>query len=131
MFGLGPRLISLASQALESSDLRKVCREQLMALRDQTGETVHLAVPVNGAMTYIDKLESLQAVRMNSRLGSQVTFYSSSVGKAYLAALKDDAHRRQLVSAITFEKFTDNTLPGAQPLYQEIRDIEQQVFGRS
>ncbi len=128
LFGLGPRLISLASQALETSDLRKVCREQLMALRDLTSETVHLAVPVNGAMTYIDKLESPQAVRMNSRLGSQVTFYSSSVGKAYLAALKDDAHRRRLVGAITFEKFTDNTLSGPNALYQEIRDIEQQGF---
>src|SRR5690606_39507684 len=128
LFGLGPRLISLASQALESSDLRKVCREQLMTLRDQTSETVHLAVPVNGAMTYIDKIESPQAVRMNSRLGSQVTFYSSSVGKAYLAALPDEAQRRKLIDGITFQKFTDNTLPSVQALYQELQDIEQQGF---
>ncbi|MGO1766722.1 IclR family transcriptional regulator [Advenella sp. S44] len=128
LFGLGPRLISLASQALESSDLRKVCREQLMALRDQTSETIHLAVPVNGAMTYIDKIESPQAVRMNSRLGSQVTFYSSSVGKAYLAALPDEAQRRTLIDGITFQKFTDNTLPSVQALYQELQDIEQQGF---
>ena len=128
LFGLGPRLISLASQALESSDLRKVCREQLMALRDQTSETVHLAVPVNGAMTYIDKLESPQAVRMNSRLGSQVTLYSSSVGKAYLAALTDDALRSRLISAITFETFTANTLPDADALSQELLDIERQGY---
>ncbi len=128
MFSLGPRLISLASQALESSDLRKVCREQLLALRDITSETVHLAVPVNGAMTYIDKLESPQAVRMNSRLGSQVTLYSSSVGKAYLAALQDEAQRDLLIDAIEFRKFTDTTVLSADTLLAEIAQIQHQGY---
>lgn len=128
IFTLGPRLISLASQALESSDLRKVCREQLIRLRDMTNETVHLAVPVNGAMTYIDKLESPQAVRMNSRLGSQVTLYSSSVGKAYLAALGDESERSRLIGAIRFQKYTDTTLLSADALRGEIVDIQRQGF---
>lgn len=130
VFSLGPRLVSLASQALESSDIRKVCREQLLALRDRTNETVHLAVPVNGAMTYIDKLESPQAVRMNSRLGSQVTLYSSSVGKAYLAALKDDADRQRLIRTIEFCRFTDSTLLCADALLLEIADIQRQGFAQ-
>lgn len=128
IFSLGPRLISLASQALESSDLRKVCREQLLDLRDITNETVHLAVPVNGAMTYIDKLESPQAVRMSSRLGSQVTLYSSSVGKAYLASLQDDTQRRRLIDTIAFRKFTDSTVLSADTLLAEISQIQHQGY---
>ncbi len=41
-------------------------------------------------MVYIDKLESPQAVRMTSRVGTRVMLHASSVGKAYLAALPDE-----------------------------------------
>ncbi len=126
-YGLGPRLITLAGQALESSDIRQACRDQLLALRDLTQETIHLAVPANGAMTYIDKLESPKAVRMNSRLGSQVTLYSSSVGKAFLAAL-DDAGQRRLIDAIEFRKFTAATLLSAPALLDEITRIRAQGY---
>ncbi len=126
-FGLGPRLISLASRALESSDIRQVCKDQLLSLRDITQETVHLAVPVNNAMTYIDKLESPKAVRMNSRLGSQVTLYSSSVGKAYLAAL-DEQERNRIVGTIEFIQFTDATLLSPLALLEEIAQIQSQGF---
>ncbi len=126
-FGLGPRLITLASVALETSDIRQLCREQLQGLRDLTQETIHLAVRVGNAMTYIDKLESPHAVRMNSRLGSQVTLYSSSVGKAYIAAL-DEAQRNSLVHAIEFTRFTDSTLASADALLTESAQIEEQGY---
>jgi len=127
VFGLGPRLVSLASTALETSDLRGICRDPLLALRDATRETIHLAVPVNGAMTYIDKLESPQAVRMNSRLGSQVTLYSSSVGKVYLAGLPEDECNR-LIDAIDFKRFTESTITSPQALRKELRDVRKQGY---
>jgi DNA-binding IclR family transcriptional regulator len=42
-------------------------------------------------MVYIEKLESPSAVRMSSRIGASVFLHSTAVGKAYLAALDDDA----------------------------------------
>ena len=59
------------------------------ALRDETGETVHLAVPSGLCMVYIEKLESPSAVQMASRIG--MCLHSTAVGKAYLAALAPDA----------------------------------------
>ena len=126
-FGLGPRLIALASTAFETSDIRQLCKDQLQNLRDLTQETIHLAVRVGDAMTYIDKLESPHAVRMNSRLGSQVTLYSSSVGKAYIAAL-DELQRDSLVRAIEFVKFTGSTLSSAQDLLTEVSRIQAQGY---
>lgn len=40
-------------------------------------------------MVYIDKLESGRAVRMAPRIGTRVSLHSSSVGKAWLAALPE------------------------------------------
>lgn len=126
-FALGPRLVSLASRALESSDIRQLCKDHLFDLKELTQETVHLAVPDRYEMTYIDKLESPKAVRMNSRLGSRVTLYSSSVGKAYLAALAP-AERDALIAALDFKPFTDATLRTPQALRKEIQRIQQQGY---
>ena len=37
-------------------------------------------------MVFVDKLESPQAVRMASRIGTRIPLHSSSVGKAWIAA---------------------------------------------
>ena len=126
-FGLGARLISLASRALESSDIRQICKDHLFDLRQQTQETVHLAVRDSNEMTYIDKLESPKAVRMNSRLGSRVTLYSSSVGKAYISMLDDNA-LSALLPTLTFNVFTDTTIRSVAALRKEIRKIQAQGF---
>ena len=108
-YSLGPRLLSLASRSWERSDLRVAASEPLQVLRDATQETVHLAVRSGSEMVYIEKLESPQAVRMASRIGTRVTLYSSSVGKAYLASLKR-AERDALLAPLHFERFTSNTI---------------------
>jgi DNA-binding IclR family transcriptional regulator len=86
---LGSRLIGLAHRALAQNDIRDLTQEALEALRDETGETVHLAVRNLQEMVYIDKIESRQIVRMASDVGTRVPFHSSSVGRAYLAALPE------------------------------------------
>ncbi|KAG1448624.1 hypothetical protein G6F57_016811 [Rhizopus arrhizus] len=58
VYRLGTRLMSLASRAWSQFDLRAALAPDLQALRDATGETVHLAVPAGQVMIYIDKLES-------------------------------------------------------------------------
>jgi DNA-binding IclR family transcriptional regulator len=118
-FEVGPRLINLASRAWDRSDLRATAIDSLRALRDATRETVHLAVPSDAGMVYIEKLESPQAVRMTSRIGTRVTLYSSSVGKAYLAAL-DEQRRERLMRAMRLERFTEHTITGLDALRAEI-----------
>ena len=91
--------MSLASRAWSQFDLRAALAPELRALRDETGETVHLAVPAGREMTYIDKLESPGPVRMASRVGASVALHSSAVGKAYLAALDEPSRERSAASA--------------------------------
>jgi IclR family KDG regulon transcriptional repressor len=111
-FGLGPRLVNLASRSWERSDLRLAAVDALMELRNITSETIHLAVPSQGEMVYIEKLESPHAVRMASRVGTRVSLTSSSVGKAYLATL-GVAEREALLQVAPLERFTDHTLKDA------------------
>ncbi|WP_061170474.1 IclR family transcriptional regulator [Caballeronia hypogeia] len=118
-YALGPRLMSLASRSWERSDLRVAATDALRTLRDATQETVHLAVKSGAEMVYIEKLESPHAVRMASRIGTRVTLYSSSVGKAYLSTLTS-AERDALLQDIAFERFTPNTIVDRSALDAEL-----------
>lgn len=126
-FELGPRLINLASKSWAKSDVRSAAIDALQTLRDVTRETVHLAVPSDNSMVYIEKLESPQAVRMTSRVGTRVTLYSSSVGKAYLAAL-DDATCSRLLRNVRIERFTEHTITDPIALLAEIDATRQRGY---
>lgn len=129
LFELGPRLINLASKSWARSDVRSAAIDALHSLRDCTRETVHLAVPSDNGMVYIEKLESPQAVRMTSRVGTRVTLYSSSVGKAYLAAL-DDASGNALLRTVRMQKFTEHTITDLPSLQAEIADTRHRGYAQ-
>jgi DNA-binding IclR family transcriptional regulator len=126
-FDLGARLVNLASRSWERSDVRVAAVEALTTLRDTVRETVHLAVPTDRGMVYIEKLESPHVVRMASRIGTRVTLYSSSVGKAYLAALARPA-REALLETIEFERFTANTIASQEALRRELALTAQRGY---
>lgn len=126
-FKLGPRLVNLASRSWERSDLRLAAVDALMELRNVTSETIHLAVPSQGEMVYIEKLESPHAVRMASRVGTRVSLTSSSVGKAYLATL-DEAEREALLKDAPLERFTEHTLVNLDDVRNEVNATAQRGY---
>lgn len=126
-FRLGHRLINLASKSWEESDLRSTAQAHIRALRDATGETVHLAVPSGNGMVYIDKLESPRTVRMTSRIGTRVELYSTSVGKAYLAALSPDRYR-EIADRLDMRTRTPNTITDIHALDADIETARQRGY---
>lgn len=126
-FALGPRLISLASQSWETSDLRVIAHEQLEKLRSETGETVHLAVPSGTEMIFIDKIESLQSVRMTSRVGFRVPMYTTSVGKAYLAFL-GPSETAEALNTLRLSRKTSKTITRRAELEAELRKVRSRGY---
>ncbi len=121
---LGPRLIQLASRSWGRSDLRLAAMDALKRLRDLTGETVHLAVPNGQGMVFIEKLESPSAVRMSSRIGSQVPLHVTAVGKAWLAALPP-RERAAALKGLPLARYTEHTLTDRAALLAELDDTRE------
>jgi DNA-binding IclR family transcriptional regulator len=119
---LGARLIQLASRSWGRSELRLIAADELKRLRDLTGETVHLAVPNGNSMVYIEKLESLSAVRMASRIGTSVSMHSTAVGKAYMAAL-DPASFENLLKGLDLDRHTPKTVTERAALRRQVEVI--------
>jgi len=122
---LGPRLMQLASRSWSRSDLRLAAVEALKTLRDVTGETVHLAVPNGNTMIYIEKLESLAAVRMASRIGAAVALHSTAVGKAYLSMLAP-GERDAILAQLPMPRYQPNTMTQADALRRQLDTFRAQ-----
>jgi IclR family transcriptional regulator, acetate operon repressor len=126
-YRLGPRLIQLASRAWSQLDLRSALADDLCALRDETGETVHLSVPAGREMIYIDKLESQGPVRMASRVGGRLALHSSAAGKAYMAALPLSTSEA-LVEQLVLTPGMPNTITRPQDLREELARVREQGY---
>ena len=123
----GMRLVTLARKALSESDIRRLARGALVELRDITGETVHLAVPFENGMAYIDKIESSQVVRMNSTIGTIVAFHSTAVGKAFLSKLPEDK-ARALIDAHPKAQFTEFTSTETADILSKVRTARDEGY---
>ena len=118
----GLRLLKLASAAWARNELRAVAVPFLEALHRETGETVHLGVLRGGEIIYLDKVESRQAVRMNSQIGNASPVYCTGVGKAALSVL-DAPALEAVLSRLTFRRFTPHTLADRAALEAELAEI--------
>jgi DNA-binding IclR family transcriptional regulator len=67
------------------NQLRDHALPLLEALRAQTGETVHLAVPEGPQMFYVERLESYHGLRFSSRVARLRPIHLTSSGKAVAA----------------------------------------------
>lgn len=89
-FIIGSRILWLAGRRLAQAELRAVGRPYLLDLRNQTGETVHMAVLEQGQVVYVDKVESPGPMRMASTIGGIMPAHCTALGKAMLAHLPLD-----------------------------------------
>jgi DNA-binding IclR family transcriptional regulator len=108
-YRLGPRLFSLAHQALDEIDVRHLAAPHLAALNQTHGHTVHLAAYFDGTVVYIDKYDSRHPVRMSSRIGAVAPAHCTAVGKVLLAGLSP-TRRAAAVDRLRFYRYTPNTI---------------------
>lgn len=126
-FRLGPRLLQFAAKTWEDSDLRMIARDFLVSLRDATDETVHLAVPSNNRMVYIDKLVGSNRVQMKTSIGGQVELHSTSVGKAWLSGLTDE-RLSDVLKGLDLKRYTEKTFTTPAALLAELNKTREQGF---
>lgn len=126
-YRLGLRLLSLASRTWSSSDIRQIARPHLEALREKVGETVHFGLLTGVEITYLDKVEATQSVRMHSRVGALSPVHCTGIGKAALARL-GEGELRQLLSSVSFKQYTRATVANGDELLDALSVARQVGF---
>ena len=106
----GVEAIRWASRLLAGLDVRTVALPTLRRLREETGETVNLALLRDSGLVYVEILESPAAFRMADVPGSAVPIHATALGKAVAVHLEP----QQLATILGPEPYP-RSRPGPRP----------------
>lgn len=121
LYTLGIRALLVGASFLEADPYVRVARPVLADLRDELGETVHLARLDNDRVVYLITQESGREPRRISRVGRWLPAHATSLGKAILAD-------RGEVPAGSLERLTGKTITDPAVLGAELQQIRERGY---
>ena len=84
-YRLSLKMYEIGLQVAASIELRELVHPALERLRNESGETAHLAVLSGTDVVYLDRLESPHMLRMLTQVGRRRAAHATSSGKVLLA----------------------------------------------
>lgn len=99
----------------------------LRRLRDQTRETVNLAVADSGQIVILTQIESREIVRAITRPGGRALMTSSGLGKAILASYSEE-DVASIIQSFGLPRVTPNSITRASELRAELKRVREQGF---
>ncbi len=118
-YHLGPALVVLGQQAAKVLGYDQLL-PVLNGLVAATGESANVGILVGGEVLVVLDAASPQPLRFDQDSGTRVPAHSSAMGKVMLAWCQDPV---AAVASLTFERFTERTITGADNLLEELGAI--------
>lgn len=127
-YSLGLACLELARSYQMNNQIRRAALPELETLRDETGETIHLAILDRMEVVYLEKLHGLHAIGlMVSHVGGRVPAYCTGLGKLLMAYGEPERIRAHYEQA-GFTTFTNTTITDLDTLLRELAQIRQQGY---
>lgn len=124
---LGPRVLALTGHRFDEGTIVRLAHPVLMALREQTGLTVHFALRSGDQCVYVDKLEGLRPYQMRSRVGLAIPMHCTAIGKSVLARTPEP-EVRALVGRTGLPGATTHTLTTVERLLADLEAVARRGF---
>lgn len=125
-YRLSSRVSDVGLTLLDSMVVRRVAREHLRKLKDQTGRTANLRILGGTEVAYIDRWQGSRqgqyAVDVGIGLGTRLPVHCSAAGKALLARLSE-AEQRDLIVKLSMTKRSPKTIATKTALRAELERI--------
>jgi IclR family KDG regulon transcriptional repressor len=86
-YSLGLLFLEFGQLVKERMDIRKIALPTMHALRDVAGEAVNLVIREGNEAIYIEKLETMQPVRVYTKIGRKAPLYGGACPRVLLAFL--------------------------------------------
>lgn len=129
-YALSLRVTALGASILGSHVVRKAARPILMELRDQTRESVHLAVLEGMEAVIIATEDAYFFVRAVNVPGQYLPAHAVSTGKALLA-YQWEPRLREVLAHTTLARYTAQTITDPQLLLAELLKVRAQGYAIS
>jgi len=125
-YRLGLALFELGTLVRRKMDFTMEARPFLRTLLENTGETVHLAILDHDSVLYVISLESKQALRMGSKVGTRVPVHCTAVGKTLLAFQPEGEIERIIARGLPAS--TSSTIVDAKALQRELAAVRTRNY---
>jgi len=121
------KIMKLAKRVLGQFEISKVARPYMHKLSIEFKETVNLGFLKNHGIVHLDKIDSLEVLRMDTALGDTAPAYCTSLGKAILAFLPDHELAHYLEN-VRLKRLTPNTITRKKELKAELARVRENRF---
>jgi DNA-binding IclR family transcriptional regulator len=124
-YSLGTRILELSARLDQQSDMRKIAHRELLALRNQTGESVILSRLTSDrhSVVFIDTVDSHHRVHASAQVGETHPLHSSSSGRLLLAYMPV-AERDAIIDTLQLTPLTRKTITSRKALRDELERIQ-------
>ena len=108
-------------------DVRRLSLPYLQELNQQTRETIHLTIRHGLSAVYVEKLDSMEPLRIHSRIGAGVPLHCTAVGKILLAYLPQQ-EQDKVIRQLDLKRLTPNTAGSLQELQAELYRVRKNGY---
>jgi IclR family transcriptional regulator, KDG regulon repressor len=124
-YSMGARMLSWAGVYTSTLDVRNKALPAIEELHRTTHETISLYILDGNERVCVERLESLQNVRIVARLGRRLPLHAGAAGKAMLAFLSPQ-RQHDFFSSSHLDALTSHTIVNPEQLHEELRKIKEE-----
>jgi IclR family acetate operon transcriptional repressor len=124
---IGVQAFEVGNAFARTRNLAPLARPHMHYLREESGETVSLAVEDQGEAVFLSQVQGGQTTRALAPVGARTAMHCSGIGKALLAHIRD-AHLADILEQRGLRRLTATTLTNPQNLQQELGVIRARGY---
>ncbi|MGD2185360.1 MAG: IclR family transcriptional regulator [Desulfobacterales bacterium] len=121
------KILELGMKMANRFEIRREARPYMQQLSIAFRETVNLGYRDGLEILHLDKIDSLEILRMDSPVGSRAPAYCTALGKASLAFLPQN-ELDALLNGVKLKSYGPNTITSKKKLRHELEKIRNQGY---
>jgi DNA-binding IclR family transcriptional regulator len=122
-YAIGVKLMVLGESSRSHFEIVAVAREDLMRLREATGQAITICALVDADLVVLDLIHGRTLVEFATRPGTRLDLHASAHGKVWLAFGPPELLRR--VAGGPLKAWTPHTLADAEVLQREVALVRE------
>jgi DNA-binding IclR family transcriptional regulator len=121
------KIMTLAQKVADRFEIRRLAKPYMHRLSMMYKETINLGLFKNQEIIHIDKIDSLEVLRMDSALGDKAPAYCTGLGKSILAFLPDHELEHYL-NTVERRPLAPNTITDKDDFLRELSRIRHNRY---
>jgi DNA-binding IclR family transcriptional regulator len=121
------KIMILSQKLADRFEIRRIAKPYMHRLSMMYKETINLGLFKNQEIIHIDKIDSLEVLRIDSALGDKAPAYCTALGKCILAFLPDHELAHYL-STIERLPLVSNTITDKDEFLQELSRVRKNRY---